>query len=375
MIKKIAVSLLSGLLLLAMISGFFITTTQESEAMKRGHHETLMQKTFETLANDGHDHITEWFTDMGLREDLLLGARQADLWGENRDHYYNPETGEGLQGMSDARTRFKEKVRSANENLLEGNYEDLAHDVGWATHLLQDMAVPHHVHNEPLDGHVEFEEWIGDNTDLNSTSSGGYYDFERDEWGDRVHWMAEFSYDYFDMVNSTANETQYEEAWSDLNPRVIRISASFLEDFFSTMVEHKVTLRSTQVTEDSISITWARDYSENFSHYRVIVAENETGLREEDLVYETEIDAISINSHTISGLDQLTEYYIRVEVVREVNSTETLRSHILEERTKWPYATIVTLGILLSAISFAITNFIRYKGYDKKAKEYVEKRR
>lgn len=187
--------------------------------------------------------------------------------------------------------------------------------------------------------------------------------------------MAEFSYDYFDMVNSTANETQYEEAWSDLNPRVIRISASFLEDFFSTMVEHKVTLRSTQVTEDSISITWARDYSENFSHYRVIVAENETGLREEDLVYETEIDAISINSHTISGLDQLTEYYIRVEVVREVNSTETLRSPILEERTKWPYATIVTLGILLSAISFAITNFIRYKGYDKKAKEYVEKRR
>ncbi len=101
-----------------------------------------------------------------------------------RNHFYNPETG---QGLTDGKYKYLLTVpapRWANSSRLQsriwelgdytwqqavynyqqGNYKEAFISLGHVLHLLQDMGVPAHVRNDAHELGDPFEEWVSENS-------------------------------------------------------------------------------------------------------------------------------------------------------------------------------------------------------------------
>lgn len=284
-------------------------------------HEELTYKTLETFYEDDKGHIPDWLETLDVRRHFVDGAYHADQWDLSRNHYYNPHTGEGLSGFQDARSRFVEKVRDARNSIEDGEVRDSMNDLGWALHILQDMTIPHHVHNEVGDGHSGYEDWIRDNMDVGDEIGGGNYSYDEDiEPGEWIHNTALYTYDYYEYVadSENASEENYTYAWENLQPFAIQQGAGFVHWFFESYV-NEVYFEVTSRGSNSIDIRWTEDFSEGFEQYEIYIAENETALEEQMIErdYDKSISSRHMTSYTFSGLEQNTEYHINIRYVRE----------------------------------------------------------
>lgn len=209
-------------------------------------HQFIMDQIPVILRNDGYPYLAEYLSGHYL-DKMKEGSIRADetLW-DSREHYMHPSTHQGFLWFKPAGQLAGERFSVAVSNWNSGNKNSAFFELGWATHLVQDLTVPHHAALTALDYHSEYEQWVLDNQENYVVSSSGIYAFDSylpDHFDnelepfDWVDYNAHFSYDYFSYVNGPNGQdgNDYGYAASLLLPRVQRTSAGFVFMFLSTV--------------------------------------------------------------------------------------------------------------------------------------------
>ena len=93
-------------------------------------------------------------------DSLQLGVTWADLEFKNINHFFNPITRKGLWRFSPAVYDFSVYLTKACRFVKNKDLTNSFFYLGAAAHLLQDMAVPHHVCGYLFNGHKKFENWV-----------------------------------------------------------------------------------------------------------------------------------------------------------------------------------------------------------------------
>lgn len=91
---------------------------------------------------------------------LQEGVKWADLEFKNINHFFNPITRKGLWHFSPGIYDFSVYLATACRHAKKQDIDRSFFYLGAATHLLQDMAVPHHVCDYLFNGHKKFENWV-----------------------------------------------------------------------------------------------------------------------------------------------------------------------------------------------------------------------
>lgn len=96
---------------------------------------------------------------------LQSGVVWADLNFKSVNHFFNPLTKKGLWKFMPAIYIFVFYLSKAKQYAKERNGLNTFFYLGAATHILQDMTVPHHVCGCLFNGHKEFEGWVQSHLD------------------------------------------------------------------------------------------------------------------------------------------------------------------------------------------------------------------
>lgn len=163
-------------------------------------------------------------------EFINRGVIWADKGWKNFSHYYNPEADNGLGPWPDARFECRFLFEKALLHWRKGNKRKSFFYIGAASHLVQDLCVPHHAKGIAFCGHREYEKWVQDNYLEFSVGSGGIYNdcFEPCAW---IEFNANISRKYFPYVASIGSITSYNMATEILLPLAQRSTAGFLSSF------------------------------------------------------------------------------------------------------------------------------------------------
>ncbi len=221
-------------------------TEWDSLSTENSTHQFLFDQIPIILANDGHAGVADFIDGRNLMR-MKLGSIRADetLW-DSREHYMDPQTHEGLIGFKSAGQLGAERFNAAVSDWIAGNKDGAFFNVGWATHLVQDLTVPHHAALTPLDYHAEYEQWVFDHRHDYPVSSGGIYDFDSylpdhyESESDPFDWVdynAHYSIQFFEDVNGENGQggNDYAFAAASLLSRAQRTSAGFLMMFLETV--------------------------------------------------------------------------------------------------------------------------------------------
>lgn len=158
------------------------------------------------------------------------GVLWADRGWKNFSHYYNVEADNGLGPWPDARLEcahfFKKALLYWRSNYKRKSF----FYIGAATHLVQDLCVPHHARGIAFGGHREYEKWVQSNyPEFSVVSDGIYNDFN--DPGSWVEYNAHISSKYFPYVANTGSITSYRMVTEILLPLAQRTTAGFLTSF------------------------------------------------------------------------------------------------------------------------------------------------
>lgn len=121
----------------------------------------------------------------GLRSEALLlkshltALNQGSFWCDrgfkNISHYYNHRQNTGLWHGPDAPTECQGYFTRALKYWRLGQQEKAFFYLGAASHILQDLCVPHHAGGIVLSGHKHFEDWARSHYEEFASSSSGIY--------------------------------------------------------------------------------------------------------------------------------------------------------------------------------------------------------
>lgn len=109
------------------------------------------------------------------KKEIVHGGYWADSQWKNIDHYLEPETGRGIWPFGNALDQFRQYFAFAFKEVRRGDCGKAAFYLGAASHLVQDMCVPHHARGRMFNGHQEFEAWAGRHFEEYSVRGGGLY--------------------------------------------------------------------------------------------------------------------------------------------------------------------------------------------------------
>jgi len=176
------------------------------------------------LYNDNYTKEANLFT--FFSEELQAGNNWADKGFKSFYHFYNTETGSGKWRWPNATITCELYFTKAFELWEKGKYNRAMFYLGAATHLVQDMCVPHHARCVLMDGHNIFEAWAKEHRENYCAHNDGMYLKTKStvEW---VHSNASFSLNYFPYVQSSSSEADYHQATSVLLPRAQRSTSGF----------------------------------------------------------------------------------------------------------------------------------------------------
>ncbi|WP_019552253.1 zinc dependent phospholipase C family protein [Propionispira raffinosivorans] len=165
---------------------------------------------------------------------LQLGVTWADLEFKNINHFFNPITRKGLWRFSPAVYDFSVYLTKAcrfvkNKDLVNGFFY-----LGASAHLLQDMAVPHHVCGHLFNGHKKFENWV--QTHNNEFSSLQIELIPIKKPLELLLNNAILATDFMPLVDENATINQYHFAAQALLPIAHSSSATLFEWFISTKI-------------------------------------------------------------------------------------------------------------------------------------------
>ena len=227
-------------------------------------HQFIFWQSVEILGNDGHVDLANYIS-TSLFVDLARGSVRADetIW-DSREHYQDPFTHEGLLGFRSAGELAQEHYSKATQQWESGNRQLAAYELGWATHAVADLTVPHHAALTFLDRHSEYERWVNDHKLEFEVSNNGIYEFEMDlpghYWDEAnpAHWVdynAHAAIEWFGYVNGGGDD-DFRLAASTLLPRAQRTTAGFLLTFFQTVNEAPIAVM------DAPSVIYVEDVAQ-----------------------------------------------------------------------------------------------------------------
>lgn len=125
------------------------------------------------LQNDGYPKYTS-FLKLNINY-LNKGTLWADRGWKCFAHYYNPDTGEGLNPWPNAIDECEYYFRQALYFWQKKRHGKSVFFLGAAAHLVQDLCVPHHARCIAFNGHQKFEKWAMDNISKYKTDREGMY--------------------------------------------------------------------------------------------------------------------------------------------------------------------------------------------------------
>ncbi len=173
-----------------------------------------------------------------ILEDNLLqlqeGVKWADLEFKNINHFFDPVTRKGLWRFSpsvyDFSVYLSKACRHANNQDISSSFFYL----GAATHLLQDMAVPHHVCGYLFNGHKKFENWVQCHLEEFSCPPNQIKQVKKPL--DLLLHSATIAREFMSLVGESATENQYRYAAQNLLPIAQASSADLFEWFIKTKI-------------------------------------------------------------------------------------------------------------------------------------------
>ena len=163
-------------------------------------------------------------------ENLEAGSIWVDRGWRSSGHFYDPDSGRGLWRWPSALDFCRVYYGRAVANWKKGAAARAFFYLGAATHLVQDLCVPHHSAGKLFDGHQEFEDLARERALWHPCRSGGLYDLAS-EPGSWVAANANFSQGFLPLARAGAPDADKEEAISNLLPRAQRSTAGFLAFF------------------------------------------------------------------------------------------------------------------------------------------------
>lgn len=121
-------------------------------------HKFINMQAVQILRNEGYIKEYNFFKEN--IKPLNEGVTWADQDFKSSNHFYHFSKGKGLYGFSDALTECKKYYSKSLAYMKIGEVDKAMFFLGAACHLVQDMTVPHHVNNNLLNSHRQFESWI-----------------------------------------------------------------------------------------------------------------------------------------------------------------------------------------------------------------------
>ncbi|MDU4961234.1 MAG: zinc dependent phospholipase C family protein [Sporomusaceae bacterium] len=168
-------------------------------------------------------------------EALNAGVAWADQGWKNVNHYFSPDSRQGLWYFSTAVAEFNRYFNHSIRCMRRADPAGACFLLGAAAHLLQDLCVPHHARGKVFCGHKQYEDWAGRHYSRFAAGSGGIYRPGRAE--SLLLANAAVSADLFSQVASEHDEASYQAATAILLPLAQRTTAGLLLRFYQQMCQ------------------------------------------------------------------------------------------------------------------------------------------
>ncbi|MBN2346230.1 MAG: hypothetical protein JXO51_07545 [Candidatus Aminicenantes bacterium] len=131
-----------------------------------------------SIAADAADYLVRMLT-MLVAHEITLGLLDVDIdvIPDLRSHYPS--------GLELCKKHYLDALKAWNGDLQyprRSVLDSVFYELGWSTHLLGDLSVAQHVHNEFIGGHADYEDaadGLGDTAGFHATSAKGVYLFHK----------------------------------------------------------------------------------------------------------------------------------------------------------------------------------------------------
>lgn len=180
------------------------------------------------LKADGFSQAAQ-ITQAYLKE-LNEGVAWADRAWKNSSHFFNPSTGKGFWRWPNALLECHLHFHRAQKEWEIHHYRKAMFFLGAASHIVQDLCVPHHVRGDLFNGHQDFENWAEVNRNYFAVNSRGLYQLAETP-GSWVAANAFFSDQYYPLVADNSSQINYPRAAKILLARAQRTTAGFFVFF------------------------------------------------------------------------------------------------------------------------------------------------
>ena len=183
------------------------------------------------LLNDGYRRAAQFYRMFAGQLDS--GVVWIDTGLKSICHHYDPETGGGMWLWPSAAVKCLEFFNRSLKLWRDKKHARAMFFLGAATHLVQDVCVPHHASCRVFSGHRDYENWAEKRKEQYMIESGGIYGVS----GSPEKWVAEnarVAKDYYTLVINRDNG-EYHRATEILLPLAQRTTAGFLLHFYNQL--------------------------------------------------------------------------------------------------------------------------------------------
>lgn len=121
-------------------------------------HKFINNQSIIILKNDGHLEASNFMA--SYINVINAGVVWADQDLKSSNHFYNPQTDDGLYGNSNAKKECITYYTRALNEYSKGDIKNAMFYFGAACHLIQDLTIPQHANIELLNNHRSYENWV-----------------------------------------------------------------------------------------------------------------------------------------------------------------------------------------------------------------------
>ena len=163
-------------------------------------------------------------------KEINQGGFWADSQWKNIDHYLEPKTGRGIWPFGNALDTFQQYFARAVKDSRQGNRCKAAFFLGAASHLVQDMCVPHHARGRMFSGHQDYEIWAMKHYSEFAVEEGGVYR-QGNNTADFIMKNACVTAELLDAVDADKGNAKYDLVTRVALPLAQRSTAGLFENF------------------------------------------------------------------------------------------------------------------------------------------------
>lgn len=194
-----------------------------------GTHAFINEQGREILFNDGYRKAANFYKMFASQLDA--GVLWIDRGLKSACHHYDPDTGSGMWFWPTAAEKCSDFFSKAQNLWRSKKHARAMFFLGAATHLVQDLCVPHHAVCRLFGGHVNYEGWAEKRKLDYKVDRGGIYDIS----GNPEDWIvdnARLAKEHLFLVDNNSTE-DYHRATKALLPRAQFTTAGFLLLFYN----------------------------------------------------------------------------------------------------------------------------------------------